>query len=406
MRPWHTFALLAAMLAISAGSLAGQTARTDDQIEVEIESQVANSPALNGQAIGVWTHDGIVTLSGQIKDQATREAIVSTVKKIEGVKSVEDHLRLPGEPSEVSQTGADVPTGPQQQTAPTVQPDVPQQQTGPESPQLPQQPQTTTQDPRATTQDRARPPQRYPAPQRGYGRSPQDNRLQAASGLVTIPPGTVINIRMQQGLDTRHTQPGTIFRAFTAQNVFVNGYVAIPRGTAVQGNVVDVQTSGDFKGSPRLTLQLTGLQLDNQNYPVQSNIWSRKGPGKGQETIGNTIGGAAVGAVIGAIAGGGPGAAIGAGVGGVAAAGVTGAVPGRNLLVPPEAILTFSLNAPLTVQSVSQEELDRLVAQQQDERLNAPRYPYPPRRAYPYPPPPYAPYPPPPPPYYYGPYYR
>lgn len=396
-------AFTAVALALGAASLAAQTARTDDQIEVEIESQVANSAALNGQAIGVWTHDGIVTLSGQIKDQATREAAINTVKNVDGVKSVEDHLHLPGEPSEVSQNQPDTDSEAQQPT-----PAQPGTQTSQESPQPPQQqPQSTSQYPRPNP-DRAHsypPPQRGPAPQRSYDRYPQQSRLQVANGPVTLPSGTLINIRMQHGLDTRHTQPGTLFRAVTAQNVFVNGYVAIPRGTTVDGSVVDVQTSGDFKGSPRLTLQLTALQLDNQNYPLQSNIWSRKGPGKGQETIGNTIGGAAVGAVIGAIAGGGPGAAIGAGVGGVAAAGVTGAVPGRNLLVPPEAILTFSLNAPLTVQSVSQDELDRLVAQQQDERLNAPRYPYPPRRAYPYPPP-YAPYPPPPPPPYYGPYYR
>ena len=414
MRQWHLIALAGAALALSAASLPAQTAPTDDQIEVEIEAQIANSPALNGQAVGVWTHDGIVTLSGQVKDQATRQAAEDIVRKINGVKSVEDHLRLPGEQAPELPTGAEAtPEAQTQQGVPP--PNTSPEQPAPDNTSAPAQTAPAPQQYPGPSQDNTRnfpppPPQRYPAPpQRAYERYPQQPRLQAPVGPVTLPPGTVVNIRMQQGLDTRHTQPGTLFRGTTAQNVFVRGYVAIPRGTPVEGSVVDVQTSGDFKGSPKLTLQLTAVTLDDKTYPLQSNIWSRKGPGKGAETISNSVGGAAVGAVIGAIAGGGVGAAIGAGVGGVAAAGVTGAVPGRNLLLPPEAILTFSLAAPLTVQPVPQDELDRLVAAQQDQRMNAPGYGYPPRRAaYPYPPypPPPPPYPPPPPPYYYGPYYR
>jgi hypothetical protein len=414
MRQWHWIALTAAALALSAANLPAQTAPTDDQIEIEIEAQVANSQALNGQAIGVWTHDGTVTLSGQVKDQATRQAAEDIVKKIDGVKSVEDHLRLPGEQGPELQTGAGVAGETPAAQQPAEQPSAAAEQTAPGNASTPAQVPTAPPQYPEPSQDRTSnypppAPQRYPAPpQRAYERYPQPPRLQAPNGPVTLPPGTVVNIRMQQGLDTRHTQPGTLFRGNTAQNVFVRGYVAIPRGTPVEGSVVDVQTSGDFKGSPKLTLQLTALTLDDKTYPVQSDIWSRKGPGKGQETISNSVGGAAVGAVIGAIAGGGVGAAIGAGVGGVAAAGVTGAVPGRNLLLPPEAILTFSLAAPLTVQPIPQDELDRLVAAQQDQRMNAPGYGYPPRRAYPYPPYPPPPYPPPPPYYYghYGPYYR
>lgn len=408
MRAMYRLASIAVAVVLAVTTLNAQSVRTDEQIESEIESQVANSQALNGQAIGIWTHDGIVTLSGQVKDEASRTAAIAVVQKIDGVKSVENHLLLPGEQAPAAQaaqnTTADQPGSVQ---TPSAAPQYPQPaddraESYPPLPDSDNPPDAAYPDNRAANQP---PPRRYPsrASQRPYGGYHQQTRLQAAVGSVTLPPGTTLNVRVLQGLDTRHTQPGTVFRAVTAQNVFVRGYVAIPRGTTVEGNVVDVQTAGDFKGSPKLRLQLTSLTLDDTNYPLQSNLWSRKGQGKGQETVGNTIGGAAIGAVIGAIAGGGPGAAIGAGIGGVAAAGVTGATPGRNLLVPPEAILTFSLAGPLTVQPVPQDELDRLVAQRQDQRLNAPRPGYPPRRhVYPYG---YGyPYPPPPPPYY--PYYR
>jgi len=423
MRAMHRLAFTAVAMLFTVATLGAQSARTDGQIENDIESQVANSQALSGQAIGIYTHGGIVTLSGQVKDEETRRAAVALVQKVDGVQSVEDHLVLPGEALPADQTDqagqadqaaqadrgmpADQPAQPDQ-SAPADQPTL--QPPPPPPAQQPQYPQPS--DNRATNYpqppDNGYPPApRYPYPnraQRPYSDYPQQTRLQSAVGAVTLDPGTPINVRISQGLDTRHTQAGTVFRAVTTQNVFVKGYVAIPRGSTVTGTVVDVKTSGDFKGSPKLQLQLTSVTLDDTNYPLQSNIWSRKGPGKGGEVVGNTIGGAALGAVIGAIAGGGPGAAIGAGVGGVAAAGVTGAIPARDLLVRPESVLTFSLAAPVTVQPVPQDELDRLVAQQQDQRMNAPRYGYPPPpppRVYPY----GYPYPPPPPPPYY-PYYR
>jgi BON domain len=418
MRPMHRLAFTAIAMLFTVATLSAQSARTDGQIENDIESQVANSQALSGQAIGIYTHGGIVTLSGQVKDEETRKAAVAMVQKVDGVQSVENHLVLPGEALPADQaeqadqaaqadqgTAANQPAQPDQ-SGPADQPTLQQPAPG-QQPQYPQPSDNRASNyPQQPDNGYPPPPPRYPYPnraQRPYSDYPQQTRLQSAVGTVTLDPGTPINVRISQGLDTRHTQPGTVFRAVTAQNVFVNGYVAIPRGTTVTGTVVDVKTSGDFKGSPKLQLQLTSVTLDNTNYALQSNIWSRKGPGKGQEVIGNTIGGAALGAVIGAIAGGGPGAAIGAGVGGVAAAGVTGAIPARDLLVRPESVLTFSLAAPATVQPVPQDELDRLVAQQQDQRMNAPRYGYPP----PPPPRPYGygyPYPPPPPPPY--PYYR
>src|SRR6185312_1827136 len=108
-------------------------------------------------------------------------------------------------------------------------------------------------------------------------------------------------------------------------DVVAGGSVAIPRGAAIQGKVVDVHRAGEFKGRGALMLQLTELTLGGQTYPLVSNEWTQHGIDKTGQTVSNTVGLGAVGAMIGAVAGGGAGAAVGAGVGGVAGLGVSSA---------------------------------------------------------------------------------
>ena len=71
--------------------------------------------------------------------------------------------------------------------------------------------------------------------------------------------------------------------------------------------------------------------------------------GKGKRTAATTGGGAAGGALIGGIAGGGKGAAIGAGIG--AAAGFLGGTftGNKQIEVPAESALSFTLAQPLTL---------------------------------------------------------
>ena len=73
-----------------------------------------------------------------------------------------------------------------------------------------------------------------------------------------------------------------------------------------------------------------------------------------------SIGGAVLGAIIGGAAGGGGGAAIGAVAGGTVGTAASAASPGPHAWIPAEALVTFHLNTPVTVQPVSQQEAARL----------------------------------------------
>jgi hypothetical protein len=172
-------------------------------------------------------------------------------------------------------------------------------------------------------------------------------------------------------------------------DVQAGGLIAIPRGAAIQGTVVDAHTAGQLKGKGELKLQLTNVSFGGKTYPVVTDFWWHQGVDKTGNTVGNTIGLASVGALIGAVAGGGVGAAVGAGVGGVAGLGVSSASGRGEAALPPEAILSFHLTQPADVTTVSQAELNRLGAGVPGAQM---------QRRYPPPPPPY-PYP------YYGPAY-
>jgi hypothetical protein len=137
--------------------------------------------------------------------------------------------------------------------------------------------------------------------------------------------------------------------------------------------------------------------VDGQRVPMQTALVqsSAGGPTSGQKAavIGTTTG---VGAAIGAVADGGPGAAIGAAAGAVAGAIGVQSTPGRPTVIPPETVLSFRLENPITIstehsqlafQPVTQDDYNSHVANSRPQRVAAPRGP-----GYP-PPPPYYSYP-------------
>ncbi len=247
----------------------------------------------------------------------------------------------------------------------------------------------------------------------GYGQPPrpayqpgqnQSNGYQGAqgpaqaappSGPVTLSSGLLLPIRISEPLDSKKVKPGDYFQGTVAQSVYVGNVLAIPRGAQVTGRVVDVKKPGELKGGASMALQLTTLNLGGNSYSLATDVFETNGPGKGGYTAGNTVGAAALGAAIGAIAGGGPGAAIGAVAGTGVGLGASAATPGPRSVVPPEALLTFHLTSPATVQPVSYQEASRIQASAAPQGRGyppPPPYGYGPT-AYAPPPPGYAPYP-------------
>lgn len=166
---------------------------------------------------------------------------------------------------------------------------------------------------------------------------------------IVVPAETVLVVRTAEALGSKTSQPGQTFGATLAQPVTVEGRTVLPGGSQVSGTVVTAKAKGKVKGEGQLDLKLTSISVGGQTYPIHTAVLSSTVKGKGKRTAATTGGGAAGGALIGGIAGGGKGAAIGAGIG--AAAGFLGGTftGNKQIEVPAESALSFTLAQALTL---------------------------------------------------------
>jgi hypothetical protein len=127
--------------------------------------------------------------------------------------------------------------------------------------------------------------------------------------------------------------------------------VVVPKGTVFQGHVFEAKSSGRLKGRAYLGVTLDSFTLRGATYQVETAADIRSSRSHKRRNLGFIGGGSGAGAAIGAIAGGGVGALIGAGAG--AAAGTTGAfITGKkNVKLPVETPLVFSLRQAVAVRS-------------------------------------------------------
>src|SRR5215469_12346130 len=166
---------------------------------------------------------------------------------------------------------------------------------------------------------------------------------------VTVPAGTRILVRTVDSIDTTKQKTGYRFTASLETNLQVDNVVVAPRGTIVYGQLISASSSGRFKGSSELTLELTDIVLNGTTYPLVSSQYSIRGKGEGSNTAKKVIGGAGLGALIGGIAGGGAGAAIGVLGGAAAGTAISATKKGEQLSIPSESLLEFRLEQPLSL---------------------------------------------------------
>ena len=165
----------------------------------------------------------------------------------------------------------------------------------------------------------------------------------------TIPAGTPIRVRLAQAIDTSRNRAGDRFTATLDEPIEVDGRKVVPKGASFTGHVTTSAPSGRLKGRAVLGLTLDSMEWNGKSYRVESTSASRVSASHKKRNLVMIGGGSGLGAALGAIAGGGKGALIGAGAG--AAAGTAGAtITGkRNVSLPAETQLHFTLRAPVTL---------------------------------------------------------
>jgi hypothetical protein len=166
------------------------------------------------------------------------------------------------------------------------------------------------------------------------------------SNQVTVPAGTRILIRMVDSVDSSKQKAGYRFTATLEANLQAYDVMVAPRGTTVYGVLAQASSSGRFKGSSQLTLELTDIVINGTAHPLMTTDYEVKGKGEGGETTKKVLGGAGLGALIGGIAGGGKGAGIGALVGLAGGTALSATKKGEQVSVPSETLLEFRLEDP------------------------------------------------------------
>jgi hypothetical protein len=283
-------------LSVSLGLSIACSRQSNDQVIVkDIQNKVATDPDTKDSHVDVTSTKGKVRLNGTVKTPAAQQKVEKFAREEPGIADVDD------ETSVQSQAAA--------------------------SQELPS--------PRHSDHALSTAPLRAVEPPK-----PQP---------IIVPAGTALTVTTSQLLSSKSSQAGQGFEGTLAQPVTVDGRMALPKGATVNGTVVSAKSKGKIKGEGELSLALTSVSFHDQTYEIQTNVLSSEQKGKGKRTAATTGGGAAGGALIGGLAGGGKGAGIGALVG--AGAGlVGGAMTGnKQIEIPAESALSFTLAAPLTL---------------------------------------------------------
>lgn len=162
---------------------------------------------------------------------------------------------------------------------------------------------------------------------------------------VTVPVGTVIEVRLQSSITSATAKIEDTFDATTVGDVTAAGRVAVPSGSLVRGMVTAVEPAGHTDRTGSLTLFFDRITVNGRLRPMRATVVGKTEAGAGKEA-GKVGGGAVIGTIIGAVIGGGKGAAIGAIAG---AGGTIAATKGTDVRVPAGAVLQIRLDEPLTI---------------------------------------------------------
>ena len=162
---------------------------------------------------------------------------------------------------------------------------------------------------------------------------------------LTVPAGMTVSVRMLDSIDTGTNYAGETFRATLDNPLMVDGQTVIPKGAEAIGRLVSVERSGRVQGRPVLTLELTALNFDGKSVAIQTSTYQEMGPSQTKRTAILAGGGAVLGTIVSVVAGG--GFLLGSHVGAAAGTAVQAARGGKQLRIPGESLITFTLQSPI-----------------------------------------------------------
>ncbi len=173
----------------------------------------------------------------------------------------------------------------------------------------------------------------------------------ASPSTISIPAGTSLAVRVDQRISVKTSHPGDTFSGEIVEPITASdGNLLVPKGSRVKGVIDAAHKRGHFKGASMLELRLTMITLNGTEYPLRSRDLTERKKGKGKRSAALIGGGSGLGMLVGGLAGGGAGLVIGGLAGGGAGTAAAGLSGNRDLDIPAESIVHFTLAGDLVVQ--------------------------------------------------------
>lgn len=346
---WLSCPVLAIALCLGVGC----SKKPDDaKIASDIQSKFSQDSGLSSKQLSVQSTNGVVTLGGMVDNDAQRDAASRQAASVPGVKTVVNNLQV-GNPPAAASTTAETTPAPSAQPADAGKPGAGKKARRLKASEAP--PSGGDSNAGQTTAEFTPPP---PAADNAPAPPPPPPPPPAPKQYI-IDQGTQLTVRLIDPIDSEKNQTGDTFHATLNTPITQNGEQAVPAGVQVTGHLVEVKSAGKFAGQSDVVLQLDSLTSGSNTYNIQTDQYRKQGSSRGKNTAEKVGGGAVVGSIIGALAGGGKGAAIGAAAGAGVGGGVQAATKSQQIKLPSETVLTFTLQAPVTVVQAPQPDANR-----------------------------------------------
>ena len=347
--------LLAAILIL--GTACSKKA-DDAKISSDIQTKFSQDSGLSTKQLTVQSANGVVTLSGNVDNDAQREAASRQAASTPGVTEVVNNLQVGSAPALASSTATHLKA--------TLPADKGKSSAGKKSRKSHASDDSGSDSANDTNNDQATAGNQSAPEAASQMAAPPSNNVATATPppppvpkKLIIDQGTQITVRLIDPIDSEKNQTGDTFHATLNAPLTSDGEQAVPAGVELTGHLVEVKSAGKFAGQSLVAMQLDSLSSGGKTYNLQTDQYKKEGRSRGKNTAEKVGGGAVLGTIIGAIAGGGKGAAIGAAAGAGVGGGVQAATKGQQIKLPSETVLNFTLQAPITVVQASSPDASR-----------------------------------------------
>lgn len=89
---------------------------------------------------------------------------------------------------------------------------------------------------------------------------------------VTLPPNTVISVRIADDISSNHNHEGDLFTGIVDPSVLVHDRVMIPRGTEAHVRMAYRKKGGHVKGKAEVQLELVSLVVNGTRLGVATDV--------------------------------------------------------------------------------------------------------------------------------------